>query len=83
MQRKRQGLDEPMTENLQTSPQAGRGFTRFDQVNQLVGASEADPDLGFMARLMALCSLAPYQPRQPASVYPAKRTLRLSHDCRW
>ena len=23
MQRKRQGLDEPMTENLQTSPQAG------------------------------------------------------------
>ena len=57
MQRKRQGLDEPMTENLQTSPQAGRGFTRFDQVNQLVGASEADPDLGFMARLMALCSL--------------------------
>ena len=32
-------------------------FTRFDQVNQLVAASEADPDLGFMARLMALCSL--------------------------
>ena len=57
MQRKRQGLDEPVTENLQTSPQAGRGFTRFDQVNQLVGASEADPDLGFMARMMALCSL--------------------------
>ena len=57
MQRKRQGLDEPVTENLQTSPQAGRGFTRFDQVNQLVGASEASPDLGFMARLMALCSL--------------------------
>ena len=32
-------------------------FTRFDQVNQLVEASEADPDMGFMARLMALCSL--------------------------
>ena len=32
-------------------------FTRFDQVNQLVGASEADPDLGFMARLLVLCSL--------------------------
>ena len=32
-------------------------FTRFDQVEQLVGASGADPDLGFMARLMALCSL--------------------------
>ena len=26
-------------------------------MNQLVGASEADPDRGFMARLMALCSL--------------------------
>ena len=34
-----------------------RGFTLADQVHQLVGASEADPDLGFMARLMALCSL--------------------------
>ena len=34
-----------------------RGFTLADQVNQLVGASEADPDLGFMARTMALCSL--------------------------
>ena len=32
-------------------------FTQADQVNQLVGASEADPDLGFMARLMALCCL--------------------------
>ena len=39
------------------SPQARRGFTLADQVNQLVGASEADPDLGFMARTMALCSL--------------------------
>ena len=26
-------------------------------MNQLVAASEADPDLGFMARMMALCSL--------------------------
>ena len=32
-------------------------FTLADQVNQLVTASEADPDLGFMARLLALCSL--------------------------
>ena len=42
---------------LQPSPPARRGFTRFDQVNQLVGASEADPNLGFMGRTMALCSL--------------------------
>ena len=39
------------------TPQALHHFTRFDQVNQLVEASEADPDLGFMARTMALCSL--------------------------
>ena len=32
-------------------------FTQADQVNQLVSAREADADLGFMARLMALCSL--------------------------
>ena len=39
------------------SPQARHHFTRFDQVDQLVEASQADPDLGFMARLMALCTL--------------------------
>ena len=32
-------------------------FTLADQANQLIGASEADADLGFMARLLALCSL--------------------------
>ena len=37
--------------------QALHHFTRFDQVDQLVGASESDADLGFMARLLALCSL--------------------------
>ena len=44
-------------------PRRGRGFTLADQVNQLVGASEADPDLGFMARTMALCSLPRSNPR--------------------
>ena len=39
------------------TPQASHHFTLSDQVDQLVGASEADPDLGFMARLLALCSL--------------------------
>ena len=67
MQRQRDGLV-PIGEALadlpgpvqairKTLPPARRGFTRFDQVNQLVTASEADPDLGFMARMMALCSL--------------------------
>ena len=67
MQSKRDGLI-PVAEVLSdlggpvqairdTSPQALHHFTRFDQVDQLVRASEADPDLGFMARMMALCSL--------------------------
>ena len=42
---------------LQPSFQERRVFTRADQVNQLVRASETDPDLGFMARLLVLCSL--------------------------
>ena len=39
------------------SPQARHHFTQAEQVEQLVGASEADPDIGFMARLLALCNL--------------------------
>ena len=39
------------------APQARHHFTRLDQIDQLVDASEADADLGFMARLLALCSL--------------------------
>ena len=57
MQRKRQGLDELVTKAREASPQARHHFTQADQVNQLVGAREAEPDLGFMARLLALCSL--------------------------
>ena len=51
------GLPGPVKALRAASPQARRGFTVADQVNQLVAASEADPDLGFMARLLALCSL--------------------------
>ena len=52
------GLDDgPLKKNLHPSPQGAHHFTRFDQVDQLVGASEADPEMGFMARLMTLCSL--------------------------
>ena len=39
------------------TPPARRHFTRLDQVTQLVHAREADPELGYMARLLALCSL--------------------------
>ncbi len=51
------GMGGPVKAVGEASPQALGHFTRFDQVNQLIGASEADPDLGFMARLMVLCSL--------------------------
>ena len=50
-------LDRPVKAIRDTSPQARHHYTQANQVNQLVSASEADPDLGFMARLMALCSL--------------------------
>ena len=67
MPRKRDGLV-PIAEALadlpgealairDDSPQARHHFTVADQVNQLVAASEADPERGFMARMMALCSL--------------------------
>ena len=50
-------LSGPVAAIRDASPQALHHFTRFDQVNQLVSASEADPDRGFMVRMMALCSL--------------------------
>ena len=50
-------LSGPVAALRDASPQALHHYTRFDQVNQLVTASEANPDLGFMARLLALCSL--------------------------
>ena len=39
------------------APPARHHFTRLDQIDQLVDASEADADLGFMARITRLCSV--------------------------
>ena len=50
-------LDGPVAAIRDDSPQARHSFTVADQVNQLVSASGADPDRGFLARTMALCSL--------------------------
>ena len=41
-------LGGPVAAIRAASPQALHHFTRFDQVDQLVSASEAQPDLGFM-----------------------------------
>ena len=70
MKRKRNGLvpiasaladlPGPVQAIREASPQARHHFTRFDQVHQLVLASEAD--LSFMARTMALCSLSRTNP---------------------
>ncbi len=67
MQRKRDGLvpigeafsdlDGPVKAIRDASPQARHHFTQADQVHQLVSASEAEPEVGFMARMMMLCSL--------------------------
>ena len=51
------GIGGPVKAIRDATPQALHHYTRFDQVNQLVNASEADPETGFMARMMALCSL--------------------------
>ena len=51
------GMGGPVKALREDPPPAQRGFTLADQVTQLVSASEADPDLGFMARLLVLCSL--------------------------
>ena len=43
----------PVPTRRERAPQARRHFTQLDQVTQLVAASEADADLGFMARMLA------------------------------
>ena len=66
------GLDDvPVKALREASPQARHHFTRADQVNQLVGASEADPDRGLHGAHDGAVQPAPHQPRQPASVCPS------------
>ena len=73
------GMGGPVKLIRDATPQALHHFTRFDQVGQRVGASEADPDLGFMARMMALCSLPRTNPGPGAAPY---RHLLLRHRAR-
>ena len=77
------GLPGPVKALRAASPQARHHFTQADQVDQLITASEADPDLGFMARTMALC--APKLPRQPVSVSAGEWSVqilsRTGHNC--
>ena len=73
------GRDGPLKAIREASPQAQRHFSQADQVDQLITAREADPDRGFMARLMALCSLPRTNPGNPvfstsASTDPTRST---------
>ena len=68
MERKRDGfvpvgdLAIDLLGGLVPARRQARHFTTLDQVTQLVAAREADPDLGFMARLSPP-SIAPSQLR--------------------
>ncbi len=66
------GLDDVLVPAIrEASPQSRHHFTLADQVDRLVGASEATPDRGFLGRTMALCSL----PRtNPGNRHQYKRT---------
>ena len=75
-------LGGPVKSIREATPQARHHFTQADQVDQLIRASEADPDLGFMARLLALCSLPRTNLGNRKRVCPPQRTARLSYDCR-
>ena len=72
------GLGGPVAAIRDASPQAIHHFTRADQVNQLVSASEAEPDLGFMARLLTLCSLPRTNPATSTSTSASTARTRSS-----
>ena len=69
MERKRDGfvpvgdLAIDLSGGLVPARRQARHFTTLDQVTQLVAAREADAELGFMARLLALCSLPRSNPK--------------------
>ena len=51
------GLSVPVNALCKASPQAVYHWGREDQIKALVAARDADPDMGFMMRLLALCAL--------------------------
>ena len=57
------------------SPQVRHHFTQADQVNQLVSASEADPDLGFHGANDGAVFIAVHQSRRPERVQARQRAV--------
>ena len=76
------GLDDGLVKAsiCDASPQARRGLHR-SRSGEPVGLrpSEADPDLGFMARTMALCSLPRTNPGNRQRVQAGQRPLHALH----
>ena len=71
---KRDGLADALEPTLRdTSPQARHHFTQADQVNQLVGASEAEPD-----RRAAIRSA----PRHTTPIWPGRLMFDHRSVCR-
>ena len=75
-------LDGPVKAIREASPPARRGFTLADQVNRLVTARESDPDLGFQARMMALCSLPRTNPGNRLQYKRTNGPYTLGMECR-
>ena len=58
------------------SPQSRHHFTQSDQVHQLSRRpAKRTRRMGFMARLLALCSPAAHQPRQPERIQAGQRAV--------
>ena len=75
-------LPGPVQALRETPPPARRGFTLADQVNRLVTARESDPDLGFQARMMALCSLPRTNPGNRLQYKRTNGPYTLGMECR-
>ena len=63
------------------TPQSFHHWTLARQVDHLVTAREAEPDLGFMARMLALCSLPRTNPGRRKELCPAEWTLHAGDEC--
>ena len=75
------GLDDVLVSAIPSaSAQTRHSFTVADQVNQLVAASEAEPERGFMARMMVLCSLPRTNPGNRKEYKRRQRPLHLGDD---
>ena len=77
------GMGGPVKALREDPPPAQRGFTVADQVNLLVGASEADPDLGIHGADAGAVFPAAKQPRQPQRVQARQRAIYALHDGGW